>query len=320
MIIRSLARVLSPGARGARLSILIFHRVLALPDPLFPELPDVRHFARLMGWVQRWFQVLPLATAVQQLAAGTLPARALAITFDDGYADNASQALPVLQHYGLCATCFVASGYLDGGRMWNDSVIESVRRTRHLQLDLREAQLGTFNLRTQAQRRHAIDTLLKAIKYLPGKVRLQAVDQVVQAADVLLPRRLMLHSEQLPLLQASGMHIGAHTVSHPILAQCDAAQAGWEIAHSKRMLEDRLGGEPVTLFAYPNGKPGTDFYASHVAMARAAGFTAAVSTAPGAAAVGSDLLQLPRYTPWERGGLRFGLRMVGNLRRGSGGA
>lgn len=322
MIMRSLAHALSPGARRGRLSILIFHRVLALPDPLFPHETDVRRFQQVLDWVRRWFCVLPLERAVRELAQGTLPARALCLSFDDGYADNASVALPLLCHYGFPATFFIATGYLDGGRMWNDTVIEALRRThlRQLELDLPQAAPGSptavwrLAVGTLAERRLAIERLLAHIKYLPSLQRQQAVAGVVEAARVPLPNSLMLRTEQLQLLRRAGMQIGAHTVSHPILERCTDVQAQWEISHSKRVLEE-LTQDGVNLFAYPNGKPGCDYSARHVAMVRKAGFVAAVSTASGAAAAGADLWQLPRYTPWQRSGLRFGLSMLGNLRQ-----
>jgi hypothetical protein len=77
VIIRGLTHALSPGARQGRLSILIFHRVLAVPDPLFPQEMHARRFQQVLDWVRRWYQVLPLDTAVRQLAQGTLPARAV---------------------------------------------------------------------------------------------------------------------------------------------------------------------------------------------------------------------------------------------------
>ncbi len=73
-----------------------------------------------MGWVKTWFNVMPLDAAVNALKKRNLPARAMAITFDDGYADNQVTALPILKQHGLSATFFIATGYLDGGRMWNE--------------------------------------------------------------------------------------------------------------------------------------------------------------------------------------------------------
>ena len=127
LLTKLLGATLSPGGARGSLSVLIFHRVLSAPDPLFPDEPDASRFAEILSWVARAFTVIPLAQGVASLNAGTLPPRALAITFDDGYEDNFTAALPVLQRFGMHATFFVASGFLDGGRMWNDTVIESVR-------------------------------------------------------------------------------------------------------------------------------------------------------------------------------------------------
>lgn len=115
---------------GAELSILIYHRVLARPDPLFPGEVDRALFERQLRLLKRFYTVLPLSVAVQRLRDGSLPPRAACITFDDGYADNAEHALPLLRQYGLHATFFIATGYLNGGQMWNDRVIDAVRRRR----------------------------------------------------------------------------------------------------------------------------------------------------------------------------------------------
>jgi peptidoglycan/xylan/chitin deacetylase (PgdA/CDA1 family) len=125
----------------------------------------------------------------------------------------------------------------------------------------------------------------------------------------------MMRSDQVRNLRRAGMQIGAHTVSHPILARLDEAQARDEIETGKGQLEDLLG-ERVTLFAYPNGKPGEDYRPDNVALVRAAGFRAAFSTAWGSAHRHTDVFQVPRFTPWDRSRLRFGLRMAHNLRRG----
>jgi peptidoglycan/xylan/chitin deacetylase (PgdA/CDA1 family) len=111
----------------------------------------------------------------------------------------------------------------------------------------------------------------------------------------------------------AGMSIGAHTVTHPILANLDDNTARGEILESKVYLE-RLLREPVNLFAYPNGKPTRDYTATHVDMIQNLGFEAAVSTAAGVAHLGCDLFQIPRFTPWDRTQLRFGLRLARNAR------
>ena len=81
----------------------------------------------MLGHLKRRFSVLPLADGVERLYDGTLPASALAVTFDDGYADNLAVAAPLLRKHGVPATLFIATGYVDGGAMWNDIVIEAFR-------------------------------------------------------------------------------------------------------------------------------------------------------------------------------------------------
>jgi peptidoglycan/xylan/chitin deacetylase (PgdA/CDA1 family) len=315
MIWRSAFALASPGGRGARLSILIFHRVLAAPDALFPEEPDAGQFEALIAHVAARFRVLPLADAIDALRRGTLPSRALAVTFDDGYADNLSVALPILQRHDVPATVFVATGYLDGGAMWNDLVIEALRMTSRDALDLATIGLGRFTLDSTVARRRAIDAVLAHLKYLPQAERESHARRTLDLAVVDAPRGLMLTRQALAALDdAAGIGIGAHTVTHPILARLDADAARREIAASKHDLEAMLG-KPVRLFAYPNGKPARDYTPEHVRMVAAAGFTAAVSTAPGVARRDADVYQLPRFTPWSRKPLRFDLMMLRNLRQ-----
>ena len=316
MILKIIASKLSPAGPRAKLSILIFHRVLALPDPLFPGEQDSRRFAEVLSWVARWFQVLPLDQAVAQLAAGTLPDRAAAITFDDGYADNATEALPVLKQHGMTATFFVATSFLNGGRMWNDSVIELVRAHRGNVVDLRDIGLGVHATETYQQRGAAITSLLSQVKYLEPLKREETVLAIEKLAAGPLPIDLMMTTEQVKQLHRSGMQIGAHTCSHPILASLTDDAAQNEMRTGKSALEEMIGDE-VALFAYPNGRPGKDFLATHAQMAKQIGFKAAVTTAPGVSSSNTDLFQLPRFSAWDKTPLRYGARMVSNLRTSS---
>jgi peptidoglycan/xylan/chitin deacetylase (PgdA/CDA1 family) len=315
--VKTLFSALSPAGPAGCLSTLIFHRVLDRPDPLFPEEIDAARFDTLCRWLRGWFNVLPLDEAVQRLAAGTLPARAAAITFDDGYEDNHRVAVPILERHGLNATFFVSTGFLDGGCMWNDVIIEALRAAPGPRLDLRGvegAQLGEHLLPDAAGRRAAIDAVIGRVKYLEPSARQRVVDAVAQAAGLAQRPQPMMSAAQVNNLAERGMRVGAHTVWHPILARLPEAQALQEIGDGKARLE-AIVGRPVTLFAYPNGKPGSDYAPATVALARRVGFEAAVSTAWGVSRQGTDRFQLPRFTPWDRGRVRFALRLAANMRR-----
>lgn len=320
MMFRTAFSMLSPSCKRARLAVMIFHRVHREPDPLFPGEVDARQFDAMLGWIKSWFNVLPMDEAAVRLAEGSLPERAAALTFDDGYADNHDEALPLLRRHGLPCSFFVATGFLDGGRMWNDTLIESVRRTALSALDLRGLRdaggddLGRYEVASATgDRRQLLDALIPRIKYLAPESRVACVEAISARAEVVPPQDLMMRSDQVRALRQAGMQIGAHTVNHPILATLSENAAADEISRSRDVLEALLG-ERVGLFAYPNGKPGSDYLPDvHPRIVRELGFDAAVSTTWGASRPGDDLFQIKRFTPWDRTRLRFGLRMAGNL-------
>jgi peptidoglycan/xylan/chitin deacetylase (PgdA/CDA1 family) len=265
-----------------------------------------------MRWVKDWFNVLALGEAVQRLRDGRLPERPLAITFDDGYADNARIGAPILLRLGLPATFFIATGFLDGGCMWNDTVIEAVRAAKGPVLDLEPLGLGAHQVHDAATRRAAIDRLIAALRHLPPAERVAKTLRVAEIAGASAPSDLMMSAGDVRRLHVNGMTIGAHTVNHPILTRIADGEARQEIELSRRRLED-ITGAPVRLFAYPNGKPAEDFGLRHVEMVRTLGFDGAVTTAWGAARHGADPLQLPRFTPWDQQRWRYGLRLLRNL-------
>lgn len=293
-----------------RLSIAIFHRVMPRPDPLFPEEMHAERFDRLLTMLKQAFCIVTLGQALALQAAGRLPRRALAITFDDGYADNAEVALPILQRQGLKATFFVATGFLDGGRMFNDTVIECLRETRVDDIDLAEWGLGPCKLDAEAPRRRAIDALLPKVKYMSLLEREQFLRRLLSlAGDPTLPADLMMRSGQVVELHRAGMEIGGHTVNHPILRVLPDAEAEVEIATGRDRLQSLIGA-PVEVFAYPNGKPGQDYDSRHVEMVRRLGFKAAVSTSPGVATFGPHVHELPRFSPWDRQPSRWVARLL----------
>jgi peptidoglycan/xylan/chitin deacetylase (PgdA/CDA1 family) len=313
---RTLLGLLSPAGARARLSILIFHRVHAQPDALFPFEMHARAFLERMVWIRSWFNVMPLDVAVTRLASGTLPARALAITFDDGYADNFTVALPILRQLELHATFFVASAFIDGGRMWNDTLIEAVRGAIGDVLDLSTLDLGVHSIASPQLRARAIGELLPQLKYLAPSLRQARVDAIASLARACIRTDMMMTSVQLRGLVAAGMTIGAHTQTHPILTRLDAAAARREIADGRDALA-AMTGQPVNLFAYPNGKPDVDYAVSHVRIVRELGFAAAVSTAAGAARGPEVLLELPRFTPWGGTPTRWSAGLARNLIAGT---
>ena len=306
--LRGAASLLSPGGRRGKLIILAFHRVVAQPDPLLGGEIDARRFREQLVALKQCFNVLPLGEACRRLDEGRLPARTVCLTFDDGYASNAQVALPLLSEFGLAGTFFVATGFLNGGRMFNDTVIETVRLMQG-EADLRGLGLGVYPLDSVDDRLKLIDSILEHVKYLEPMRREEWVQALAAGVTGPLPDDLMMTDREVRALHAAGMEIGGHTVNHPILASIEPDRAREEMTAGRERLAALIDA-PVESFAYPNGKPGRDYTAEHVAMLRQSGFSQAVSTAWGVASARSDRLQLPRVSSWDRDPVRFVARLV----------
>lgn len=312
-VYRLIGHLLSPAGARARLSILIYHRVLAETDPLFPNETTAARFDAEMGLLKQVFNVLPLTEAIARLKAGSLPARAACVTFDDGYADNATLALPILQKHGLPACFFIASGYLDGGRMFNDTVIEAIRRAESDRIDLADLGLGELDISTPDAKAQAIGQILPKLKYLPVGQREETAAAVAEKiTGEALPDDLMMTTAELRSLYESGMEIGAHTHHHPILAKLDEASVRREISAGVEYLE-RVLNTRIRVFAYPNGKPGVDYLPEQARVIESMGFEGAVATRWGAASAATDPFQLPRFTPWSANLAKFHPQLLQNL-------
>lgn len=295
-------------SRG-KLSILIYHQVLAELDPMRPNEPTADVFDWHMALLARYFTPLSLNEAVSLLASGTLPTNAVCVTFDDGYLNNLTVAQPILAKYGIPATVYVATAFRNGNNMWNDRIQDLCGDPNRNELITNDNKIALGDCQSRVA---AAQGLLKKFKYLPVAARLQAVDELYQLNQATEYPPRMMNDAQLRQLAAAGVTIGAHTHNHPILTSLEPAEQQIEIERSKSILEQILL-QPVTHFAYPNGVEGYDFDDIAVQAVQAAGFTSAVITNWGYSNAKTSPLRLKRFTPWDKTALRFHLRMLKNL-------
>lgn len=308
-MLHSLLKMAGSVLGRGKLSILIYHQVVAEFDPMRPNEPTAEVFDWQMALLARYFTPLSLTEAVQRLAAGTLPANAVCVTFDDGYLNNLSVAQPILARYNIPATVYVATAFRSGDNMWNDRIQDLCADPSRFALKTSEAEIPLSDWQSRIA---AAQQLLKKLKYLPVAERLQAVDELYQLNLATEYPARMMNDSQLQQLAALGVTIGAHTHNHPILKSLDAKAQQAEIEQSKTLLEQILQ-QPVAHFAYPNGVEGRDFDEVAVQWVAAAGFTSAVMTNWGYSTAATSPLRLKRFTPWDTTALRFHLRMLKNL-------
>ena len=314
-LLRAVSSLVSSHGGNGRLLILYYHRVHAVADPLRPSDVDADTFDWQMRILARYFTPLALDKAMHLLRCGELPANAVCVTFDDGYADNVEVALPILQRWDVPATFFLTTGYFGDGCMWNDRVIELLRKVDTQKLMLSRLGLGEYDLSSMEARLHSVNSVLRKLKYLPFPERKMQIERLQSLLDLDVSYSPMMRADQVTELIQAGMGVGAHTINHPILSKIPFEEAKQEIEVGKQQLEE-LASQEVTLFAYPNGVPGEDYSAEHVRLVKEAGFDAAFSTAWAAAQHTNDFMQVPRIAPWDNTALRFYLRLLRSYRDG----
>lgn len=307
-LLEPIATLASGIGKQKKLLIMIYHRVLDEPDFMRPDEVDKEAFTWQMELLAKYFNVLPLSEALERMQNDTLPPRAVSITFDDGYADNYTNALPILKRFNLTATFFIASGFLDGGRMWNDTVIEAVRNYPQAELNLSQVGLGSYKTIDQTEKITAASNIISQVKHLPPEQRSSHVTYIAAQSNN-LPNDLMMSSAQLKQLHKNGMEIGGHTVSHPILSKLDDEVAEQEIVVNKVILEEILNTS-IKCFAYPNGKPEIDYLEQHIQMVKKAGYRSALSTHWGIVFQSSSPYELNRFTPWDKKPFNFMMRII----------
>ena len=287
------------------LHILSYHAITAGPRPLddFCFMP-VETFRAHMRWLRASkFDVLPLKQAAEALAEGRLRRRSVALTFDDGFRNNVSVALPVLEEFGLPATIFLSTGLIDSAATtWAGRVTRALIDTRAELLDY----AGTrFALSSHAERVAANRHLQRMVKAIapadPGAevAQIEALLGACENPDVADDADLgMLRREDIEHALATGLvSFGGHSVTHPILSALGDAALKWETQGSVAGVE-ALTQSRCETFAYPNGQP-ADYDDRAVALLRGAGVTTIATTTQLANESGADPLSLSR---WVLGG------------------
>ncbi|WP_240618887.1 polysaccharide deacetylase family protein [Alteromonas gracilis] len=202
------------------------------------------------------FDIISLKTLSEMLLDNTKPSsKLMCLTFDDGYIDNFSNALPVLRANDVTATFFIATGLVGSGHVpWWDKVAYLIKY--HQPKSLRLAAWRDDVIFENCQERF-IRNVLHAIK----SCKLPAQKQINQLEQALLhqngyPAAEFMDWHHLKTLLESGMELGAHSHNHDILTKLSENELLYELSHSKSLLESSLGCD-ITAFSYPVGSKST---------------------------------------------------------------
>jgi len=226
-----------------------------------------------------------------------LPHHAVAVTFDDGFADNYYEALPTLSRIGIPATFYIMVNAIDSGTLpWYCRLNFAFQTTRRTAWQHPESgQVHPLN--DSQDRQVALQYGWEIGARKTGAAQHEFLCEVETSLDVNPPQtRVMLKWDQVKDLKKAGHTIGGHTLSHPNLAHVTDTEARAEIFGCKRRLEEVLG-EPVHHFSYPHPALNPCWSSRTLDITREAGFRAAVLTYCGPIRRGDEPLCLKRIYP-----------------------
>ncbi|RRH92827.1 hypothetical protein EH240_30945 [Mesorhizobium tamadayense] len=302
--------------------VLMYHRVGApLVDP-WELAVSPQNFARQIEVLTKARDIVPLQWLAQRLGEGRLPRNAVAITFDDGYADVLQNAVPTMRRMNCPATVFVTThATTDPSVFWWDIlsriILEIPALPNALEIDIagRNYDWRVREDAMQADSNNAINRttlhfdLHALLKPLRAREREKALEQLARWAGTdASPRgrdRAMTHSELRHLADTDGISIGAHTCTHPSLPLLKRADLKREISGSRQICEE-ITGRRVVGFSYPFG----DFDCSIANAVRSAGMDYAVTTLPREAEPRVDPFRLPRVAVADWGEADFRRRVL----------
>lgn len=302
--------------RPTRPAILMYHRIAVETFDPWGLAVSPAHFAEQVEWLAANRTVLPLADFAARHGDGILPADAIALTFDDGYACAAEVAAPMLERAGLPATIFIPAELIERGEpFWWDELKDVVLGHDGDVLTVEGAPVGIgarsaddrhwspgANPRTQRQ---------VAFHRIWNSLREKAPAEI---EGVMSNIRRQSHTEQhdgrpmspaqVRQTAAAGIDFGSHALTHPWLTSLTHEEKAREIRDSIERCEKLSGVRPST-FAYPYG----NCDAQSERIVREAGFACACATLGRSVSAQSRPFALPRVQvgDWGARELRLAL-------------
>jgi len=282
--------------------ILLYHRVAAPANDPDALAVTPAHFDEQLRILSMLAEPLALDEFERRRTDGTLPARAVALTFDDGYRDNLTAAAPALARAGIPATVFVTTGRTGAlrGFWWDElaaMLLPGTHEPRSLPVFLDDG--GPTQLAFVPSQAHVVHAALaERLRVASADARDRTIDAIAASLGHTLPdpevARACDNEELRALAATPGISLGAHSVTHSVMARQSPRELRIEAVESRAQLTAIRGGIAPTAFAYPYGAT-RDISAAAVHAVRAAGYTMACANVPAAAWRESDPFQLPRH-------------------------
>lgn len=242
------------------LYILAYHRIFPFPGKDYPFSEGTIsatpvEFDKQMKFVRKRFNVINFETLSNAISSGKpLPKNSLIITFDDGYADNYEIAWGILKKYGLTATIFLVTSFVESSNLfWFDKLSYVIKRFSGNSINF-----GKYVFETGNKNREMIrESVMRICRSVSEKERVRLYSDLEKQCNIRMPSEHIALAKplswgQIREMSEGGIEIGSHTVTHPFLSNLTIDEIMYELVESKRAIEEKLG-KKIKSVAYPAG-------------------------------------------------------------------
>lgn len=249
---------------------------------------QIQKFRDQVKFLKENYNVVSLDRVIDSLSKGQkLPSWPVVLTFDDGYRSNYSLAYPILKEFGILATIFLTTSFIESREwLWTDRVEYAVNKNPSVGSESKRMQDQKIRLELKNMRQELRNEMVEDLE----------LRQRVSLSDELHPPEIyrpLSWSEVQEMTQDGLISIGNHTHTHVILTRCDLQTIKEELRLSAEILEKRTG-ILSSAFCYPNGETG-DFNEQTKALLKEFGYAGALTTIPGFNNQDSDPFELKRF-------------------------
>ena len=281
--------------------VLIYHRVFDLEaDPQSLAVSPHRFDAQIQ-YLKTHFSIIPLTEMVARLTKRESINSSIAITFDDGYADNLYYAKPILEKYHVPATFFITASLIGSSReFWWDELErifllpQPPLKPLVLNINDHEHRWNSAEKSLPLDVYHQIHRLLKGLTF---QEREAIMTQLFAWAGLDREHgrdthRIVNLLELIELATSDWLEMGSHTLTHPVLS-AQSQEVQWQEINESKLILEQITGRQISSFSYPYGQR-TDFTPETIQMVKESGYTCGISNIQGNIEADSDCFILPR--------------------------
>ncbi len=281
--------------------VLMYHRVTDIDKDPYQLAVKPEIFIRQIEQLKKFYTILSPDDFAEIVIKGKkFPKNCVVITFDDGYADNFLEALPILESFDAPALFYVCTDFLDSDKeKWDEQLtqifLDDNKLPAELEISLNENKkvFDTSSLEKQAQ---TCNQLYQVLLHFSPPCRKEIISQLFNWANLSTKarsqNRAMTCDELKKMSQSKYTTIGAHTHNHSKLSSLGFEDQFLEIEKSKKILE-KITSKKITYFAYPFGTK-ADYNKNSIKILKHLGFNLGVSLFYGQVHSWTNKFEVPR--------------------------